>query len=117
MIILPKTIFHLDNKVNKTADGLAPQLPNENTTTKFLRQDGEWETPPDTKVMHGTFSTGQYGAINLSLSSYIAISASKYNYVLVPYIPGGAQTWFIRDVTTGTPLANVSDVEVCYISK
>ena len=31
--------------VSKTANGLAPQLPNETTTTKFLRQDGSWAVP------------------------------------------------------------------------
>lgn len=31
--------------VSKTSAGLAPQLPNETTTTKFLRQDGTWATP------------------------------------------------------------------------
>ena len=41
--------------VSKTANGLAPQLPNETTTTKFLRQDGSWAVPSytvntDTKV-------------------------------------------------------------------
>lgn len=34
--------------VSTTADGLAPQLPNESTTTKFLRQDATWAVPPDT---------------------------------------------------------------------
>jgi len=34
--------------VSKTADGFCPQLPNEITTTKYLRQDGTWEVPPDT---------------------------------------------------------------------
>ena len=33
------------NVVDKTANGLVPQLPNESTTTKFLRQDGSWEVP------------------------------------------------------------------------
>jgi hypothetical protein len=33
--------------VSKTADGLAPKLPNETTTTKYLRQDGTWQVPPD----------------------------------------------------------------------
>ena len=33
--------------VSKTSSGLCPQLPNETTTTKYLRQDGKWETPPD----------------------------------------------------------------------
>lgn len=34
--------------VSTAADGLAPQLPNESTTTKFLRQDATWAVPPDT---------------------------------------------------------------------
>jgi hypothetical protein len=33
--------------VSKTANGLAPQLPNETATTKFLRQDGGWAVPPN----------------------------------------------------------------------
>lgn len=33
---------------SKTAAGLAPQLPNETTTTKYLRQDGTWQIPPNT---------------------------------------------------------------------
>lgn len=31
--------------VSKTTAGLCPILPNETTTTKFLRQDGNWEVP------------------------------------------------------------------------
>ena len=53
--------------VSKTANGLAPQLPNETTTTKFLRQDGSWEIPNYPSVpsaytsnpaMDGTASAG-----------------------------------------------------------
>lgn len=36
--------------VSKTADGLAPQLPDETTTTKFLRQDASWAEPVVTTV-------------------------------------------------------------------
>ena len=39
---MPKTLFHFFNKVNKSADGLAPKLPNETSTKKFFRQDGQW---------------------------------------------------------------------------
>jgi len=44
----------LPGVVSKTANGLAPQLPNESTTTKFLRQDGSWQVPPgvDTTATH-----------------------------------------------------------------
>ena len=34
--------------VSKSANGLAPKLPNETTTTKYLRQDGTWQVPPNT---------------------------------------------------------------------
>ena len=40
--------------VSKTAVGLTPQLPNETTTTKFLRQDGSWEVPAYTTVAEGS---------------------------------------------------------------
>lgn len=33
--------------VSKSANGLAPQLPNETSTTKYLRQDGTWAVPPN----------------------------------------------------------------------
>ena len=36
----------LPGVVSKTSNGLAPQLPNESTVTKFLRQDGSWQVPP-----------------------------------------------------------------------
>lgn len=42
------------NVVSKTANGLAPQLPNEEGTTKYLRQDGTWVVPPDTKYVAAT---------------------------------------------------------------
>lgn len=32
--------------VSKTSSGLCPKLPNETATTKYLRQDGTWVTPP-----------------------------------------------------------------------
>lgn len=36
--------------VSKTDDGLCPALPDETTTTKYLRQDGTWQVPPDTNT-------------------------------------------------------------------
>lgn len=47
--------------VSKTANGLAPQLPNETTTTKFLRQDGSWEVPNYPTVNDGTLTISQNG--------------------------------------------------------
>lgn len=42
--------------VSKSAPGLAPQLPNETTTTKYLRQDGTWTVPPNTTYSVATQS-------------------------------------------------------------
>jgi hypothetical protein len=51
-----KAIDKYAGLVSKTANGLVPKLPNEITTTKYLRQDGTWEEPPDTTYseMSGT---------------------------------------------------------------
>lgn len=46
--------------VSKTADGLCPQLPNETTTTKYLRQDGSWAIPAGTSS--GTVTSVATGA-------------------------------------------------------
>lgn len=46
--------------VSKTANGLAPQLPNETTTTKYLRQDGTWQVPPDTDTDHMVYKSDNY---------------------------------------------------------
>lgn len=47
--------------VSKTAAGLAPQLPNETITTKYLRQDGSWQVPPNTT--YGLASTSANGLL------------------------------------------------------
>ena len=51
--------------VSTAADGLAPQLPNESTTTKFLRQDATWAVPeyPVTSV------NGSTGAVTVDVPS------------------------------------------------
>ncbi|PWM21013.1 MAG: hypothetical protein DBX97_02880 [Collinsella tanakaei] len=45
--------------VSKMANGLAPKLPDETATTKYLRQDGTWAVPPNTvySVMSGATET------------------------------------------------------------
>ncbi len=47
--------------VSKTANGLAPQLPNETATTKFLRQDGSWSVPSYPTVNNGTLTIQKNG--------------------------------------------------------
>lgn len=46
--------------VSKTANGLVPQLPNETTTTKYLRQDGTWQVPPDNDTDHMVYKSDNY---------------------------------------------------------
>ena len=50
-----------DSVVSKTANGLCPQLPNETTTRKYLRQDGQWIQPPNTTT-GTTYSAGSVPA-------------------------------------------------------
>ena len=47
--------------VSKTANGLVPQLPDETTTTKYLRQDGTWAVPPYLPLSGGTLTGALYG--------------------------------------------------------
>lgn len=43
--------------VSKSADGLAPKLPDETATTKFLRQDGTWNVPAPYSLPTASAST------------------------------------------------------------
>lgn len=45
------------NVVSKSENGLAPQLPNETSTTKYLRQDGTWAVPPNQTYSKATQSS------------------------------------------------------------
>lgn len=74
--------------VSKTASGLAPQLPNETTTTKYLRQDGAWQVPPNTTYSNFTKAT----------------ASAAGTHGLVPAPAAGKQGQFLRgDATWATP--------------
>lgn len=64
--------------VSKTANGLAPQLPNETTTTKYLRQDGSWQVPPNdnthnTAYLYAGASNGSANAATTNGNTYLII--------------------------------------------
>ena len=74
--------------VSKTANGLAPQLPNESTTTKYLRQDGSWQVPPNTTYSDFTKAT----------------ASAAGTHGLVPAPAAGKQGQYLRgDATWATP--------------
>ena len=73
--------------VSKTANGLAPKLPDETTTTKYLRQDGTWAVPKDTT--YSDFSGATEGASG--------------EHGLVPAPAAGVEKFFLRgDGTWGS---------------
>jgi hypothetical protein len=49
--------------VNKLANGLAPKLPDEAGTSKFLRQDGSWQVPPDSNTTYGVVNKSANGLV------------------------------------------------------
>ena len=63
--------------VSKTSAGLAPQLPNEETTTKFLRQDGTWATPTYTSDTN----TWREIKVNGTQKRSTAITSGDLNFI------------------------------------
>ena len=51
---------------SKTAAGLCPQLPNETTTTKYLRQDGTWAIPSQLQTARSLWGQSFNGTGNVS---------------------------------------------------
>ncbi len=54
------SVDYIKNKpgvVSKTTDGFVPQLPNETTVTKFLRQDATWATPDYLPISGGAMTS------------------------------------------------------------
>lgn len=74
-VTIPSTV------TSKTAAGLAPQLPNETTTTKYLRQDGTWVVPPNTTYGVATQSAnGLMAAADKTKLDGVATGANKYTH-------------------------------------
>jgi hypothetical protein len=66
--------------VSKTANGLAPQLPNETTTTKYLRQDGTWQVPPDNDTKNTAGSTNSTSKLFLVGATEQSANPQTYSY-------------------------------------
>ena len=67
--------------VDKSKNGLCPKLPNETTTTKFLRQDRTWSVPdyPITGIKGDAESTYRTGNINLTSANIGALALTGGN--------------------------------------
>ena len=112
--------------VSKTTAGLCPQLPNETTTTKYLRQDGTWQVPPDhtytvnngTLSIQGngttasTFTANQSGntTLNIKGSGGTSVTKSADNEITVSSTAVGNGTLTITQggATKGTFTANAT---------
>lgn len=70
-------LLHTHNVVSKTSSGFAPQLPNETTITKYLRQDGTWAVPPDTNISSVAWDgiTGVPNVFPPEIHTHISVSS------------------------------------------
>lgn len=96
--------------VSKTANGLAPQLPNETTTTKYLRQDGTWTVPPNTTytslknpyaltiqgngttLTNGTYDGSAAKTVNITATAIGAATSSHTHSNMLPSTSAGTYT-------------------------
>lgn len=76
--------------VSKSANGLAPKLPDEKTTTKYLRQDGTWVAPPNdtysdaTQTNHGLMSADdkkKLDGVEEGANKYVHPTNSGYKHI------------------------------------
>lgn len=68
---------------SKTAAGLAPQLPNETATTKYLRQDGTWQVPPGGVIPSAYCETAAGTAAKVATCSGYVLTAKTYIQVII----------------------------------
>ena len=113
-----KISAHTHDVVSTTKAGFAPK--GTGTATKYLRDDGTWATPPDTKYTHPTTSgnkhipsggsagqilrwsadgTAQWGADNNTTYDVVSTTANG----LVPKRDGSADSVLRGDGTWGVP--------------
>jgi len=80
--------------VAKGYSGLCPALPNEETVTKFLRQDGTWAVPAGTSYSAGTGLDLNNGVFSLAISGASAgsygpsadVTGNEGQTISVPYV-------------------------------
>lgn len=67
--------------VSKSANGLAPKLPDETGTTKYLRQDGTWVAPPNDNTTYSDATQTNHGLMSADDKKKldgVEVGANKY---------------------------------------
>lgn len=83
--------------VSKSENGLAPKLPDETATTKYLRQDGTWAVPPDNNTMYSDATQENHGLMSAPDKKKldgVEEGANKYVHPTSPgykHIPSGGE--------------------------
>lgn len=83
--------------VSKSANGLAPKLPDETATTKYLRQDGTWSIPPNDNTTYNDATqttSGLMSAADKKKLDGVEEGANKYVHPTSPgykHIPSGGE--------------------------
>lgn len=77
--------------------GLAPGLPSGNGTTRYLREDGSWQVPPNSVYSLPLAANGTRGGIQLGYSTngknYAVQQSGEKAYVNVPWTDTNTNTW------------------------
>lgn len=95
--------------VSKSANGLTPKLPDETTTTKYLRQDGTWAVPPDNNTTYSDATQENHGlmpkedkkkldGIEAGANNYVHPTSSGYKHIP----SGGAPNQQLFNADDGT---------------
>ena len=91
------------------ASGLVPAPSTTAGTTKYLREDGTWVTPPDTQYTFSTGLTNTSGTITVTDYNIIAKKMTATNPALE--VSNGVVTWTITN-SLGTEDVEVSIFEI-----
>ena len=75
---------------SKTAAGLCPQLPNETTTTKYLRQDGTWAIPSQLQTARSLWGQSFNGTGNVS--GNMTLNGGVFNCTWITMTPSESGT-------------------------
>jgi hypothetical protein len=89
----------------RSANGLAPAAPAGTGTTKYLREDGTWQVPPDTDT-----DTNTWNANSKDVAGYVAAPGAVANKVWKTDANGNPAWRDDADTDTNTWNANTRDI-------